>query len=69
MSIATVRGYARALAGGRMASKVDEVLPRRHLAPTLRTKVIDAAIDQLVGMVVHDVLAGQLPAGGRSMAA
>jgi hypothetical protein len=69
MSIAAIRGYARAQAGGCMTSKMDQVLLHRRLGPALRTRVMDAAIDQLVGMVVHDVLAGQLPADERSIAA
>ena len=52
-----------------MTSKLDQVLPHRYLKPALRAQVMDAAVDQLVAMVVHDVLAGQLPADERSIAA
>jgi hypothetical protein len=69
MTIAAVRGYARARASGCMAAKADQMLTERHLKSTLRARVIDAAVEQLVGMVVHDVLTGQLPADERSMAA
>jgi hypothetical protein len=69
MSIAAIRGYARAQASGLAAAKVDQILPPRHLKPAFRSSVAEAAFDQLVGMVVHDVLAGQLPADERSIAA
>ncbi len=40
-----------------------------RLKPALRARVVDAAIDQLVGLVLHDFLSGASPAGERSIAA
>jgi hypothetical protein len=36
---------------------------------TLRNRVADAAVDQLVGMLVHDFLNSAPPANARPMAA
>jgi len=69
MSIAAIRGYVRAEGGERLASKIDHILPRQNLKPALRKRVLDAATDQLIGMVLRDVLAGVTPIGQRSLAA
>ncbi len=69
MSIAAIRGYVRAEAGERLAPKIDHVLPGQNLKPALRNGALDAATDQLIGMVLHDVLAGAPALGERSLAA
>jgi len=61
MSIAVVRGYVRAQAAGCVATEVEQALARRNLKPRLRTQVAASALDQLIGMVVHDVLSEQAP--------
>src|SRR3990172_3432251 len=62
MSIAEIRGYVRAQAAGCVAGEVDQVLCRRSVKPALRSRVVDAVVDQLVNMVAHDVLSGAPPA-------
>jgi hypothetical protein len=69
MSIAAIRGYVRAQAGGCVRSKVDQIASHHGLKPALRARVTDAAIEQLVGMVLHDFLCGASLVGERSMAA
>jgi hypothetical protein len=69
MSLAEVRGYVRAQAAGCVATEVEQVLARRQLKPKLRTQVTASALDQLIGMVVHDVLCEQAPREASTMAA
>lgn len=69
MSIAAIRGYMRARSAAWIERKVEEVLFRRRCNPALRERVVDSAISQFVGMVVRDILLGELPIGERSMAA
>jgi len=69
MSVAEVRGYVRAQAAGCVATEVEQVLARRHLKPRLRAQVAASALDQLIGMVVHDVLSEQAPSEASTMAA
>ena len=47
----------------------DQLALHDRLQPALRARVVDAAIDQLVGLVLHDYLSGASPVGERSMAA
>ena len=69
MSVAEIRGYVRAQAAGYVGDEVDQVLCRRRLKPALRNRVADAAINQLVGMIAHDVLSGEPSASTRPLAA
>jgi hypothetical protein len=69
MTIAAIRGYMRAQAGGCIESKLDEVMFRRGSNPALRARVAASAIDQLVAMAVRDVLNGERPARRRLLAA
>lgn len=69
MSIAEMRGYARAQAAGCVSDEVDRVLYRRHLKPTLRSQIVDAAVDQVIGMLVHDFLSTVPPVNANTMAA
>jgi len=69
MSTASIRGYVCAYADGYIGPKTDAVLLRRGVQPTLRAAVVRAAIDQLVGMVVRDVLSIVPPAEAKSLAA
>jgi hypothetical protein len=69
MSIAAIRGYLRAQAGECVGSRVDEVLFRHRLNPSLGARVVASAISQFVGMAVHDILSEELPASKRSLAA
>ncbi len=69
MSVAEVRGYARAQAVAIVAPEVDEALVRRRLNPALRNAVLEASIDQLVALAVRDVLSEAPAPATRSMAA
>jgi hypothetical protein len=69
MSLSEIRGYARALAAGFVADQLDHSLCCHGLKPALRSRVADAAVDQLIGMVVHGILSGALPANTKPMAA
>ena len=69
MGIAEIRGYIRAQSVGCIATEVKRVLSHRRLNPNLYNRVMDAAVDQLVARVAHDVLSGELPASTRPMAA
>jgi hypothetical protein len=71
MSLAEVRGYARAQAGEYAEAEVDLVLERRQLHPSLRARVLDSAIDQLIFMTVRTLLSREpwSPAAPRSLAA
>jgi hypothetical protein len=69
MSIAEMRGYARAQAAGYVDDEVERALYRRHLKPSLRGRIADAAVEQLVGMLVHDFLSSIPPANTNTMAA
>jgi hypothetical protein len=69
MSIPAIRGYMRAQAGGCVGTRLDEVLARRRLESAMRPRVLEAAIEQLVAMVIHDVLAGAPAVNERSLAA
>lgn len=69
MSIAAIRGYVRAQAAGCVRPKVDEIASRHRLTPSMGPQVMESAIEQLVGMVLHDFLSGASPTRERSMAA
>lgn len=69
MSPAELRGYVRAQAAGFVGSEVEQAIRRRRLRIDLRSRLIDASVDQLVNMVAHDVLCGEPPARVRTMAA
>jgi hypothetical protein len=71
MSIAQVRGYARAQAAWCACDEVDRTLCERGLVlkPKVRNRVVQSAIDQLVAMVIHDVLSNQAPTGTKTIAA
>ncbi len=58
MSLAELRGYARAQAAGLVATEADRVLGRRHFQPLMRDRVLAAGVDQVVNMAVRDVLSG-----------
>jgi hypothetical protein len=69
MSIAAIRGYIRAQAGECVAAMVEQFAIHNRLKPALRARVEDAAINQLVGLVLHDFLSGVSPAEEKSLAA
>ena len=69
MTVAQIRGYVRAQATALVESEVDHVLCRHHLSPALCGEIREAALGQLVGTTIHDVLSGELPATMRTMAA
>jgi hypothetical protein len=69
MSVAEVRGYARALAEGFVVAEVDHVLDRRRLSPALRPRVVSSAVDQLVNLAVRDALSDGSSADVRPLAA
>ena len=69
MSIAQIRGYVRSHAAGCVDEEVSCSLSRRRLNPALHRRVTDAAVDQLILMLAHDILCGQLPVYTRPMAA
>jgi hypothetical protein len=69
MSIAEIRGYVSAIAAGCVGGEVDRAISGRRLKPAMRSRVADAAVDQLVRMVAHDVLAFEPQARARTMAA
>jgi len=69
MSLAELRGYVRAQAAGFVGGEVDLAICRRHLGIDLRSRLIDASVDQLVNMAAHDVLSGETPAYAKTMAA
>jgi hypothetical protein len=69
MSVAEVRGYVRALAEGFIVGEVDQVLNRRRLNPTLRLRVVAAAVDQLINLAVRDALSDAASANVRPLAA
>jgi hypothetical protein len=69
MSVAEIRGYARAHAAGLITAEVDQVLGRHSLNLALRAPVTAVGIDQLVSMAVRDAL-GEAPlADARPLAA
>ncbi len=69
MSLAELRGYARAQAAGLVAAEADRVLGRRHLKPATRDRVLAAGVNQAVNMAVRDALSGPPPAAARTIAA
>jgi hypothetical protein len=58
MTAPQIRGYVRALAAASVEAEVDRVLRRRNLSASLSGETKEAAIDQLIGGVIHDVLCG-----------
>jgi hypothetical protein len=69
MSIAEIRGYARAQAAGCVGTEVEQVFRYRRLKTALQNRVTDAAVDQLVSLIVHDVLSEPPMVIARTMAA
>jgi hypothetical protein len=69
MSIAEIRGYVSAIAAGCVDGEVSQAISHRRLKPAMRSRVTNAAVDQLVHMVAHDVLAFEPQAHARTMAA
>jgi hypothetical protein len=69
MSIAEIRGYARAHAAEYVRDEVEQALRHRRVRLELRSRIAEAAVDQLVGMVARDMLTGQTMATTRTMAA
>jgi hypothetical protein len=69
MSLAESRGYLRALAVGCVDNEVEQAICRRHLRTDLRSRLVDASVDQLINMVAHAVLTGEPPARVKTMAA
>ena len=69
MSLAELRGYARAQAAGLVAAEADRVLGHRHVRPPVRERVLAAGVDQVVNMAVRDVLCGLPVAAARPIAA
>ena len=69
MSLAELRGYARAQAAGLVAAEADRVLGRRHLRPPMRDRVLAAGVDQVVNMAVRDALSGPAADAARPIAA
>jgi hypothetical protein len=69
MSAAAIRGYVSAYASNYIGPKADVLLLRRGVDPSLRAAVVHAAIDQLVGMVIRDVLSIVPPAEAQPLAA
>ncbi|MCE5302163.1 MAG: hypothetical protein LLF97_03520 [Planctomycetaceae bacterium] len=66
MSPPEIRGYVRALAMGVVCEQLSR---ENQLKPALRGRVAEAAVDQLIGLVVHGALSGALPAKPATMAA
>jgi hypothetical protein len=69
MSVAEVRGYARALAEGAVVAEVDHVIERRRLTLALRDRVVASGVDQLVSLAVRDALSEESPVSARPLAA
>ncbi|MEN6406655.1 MAG: hypothetical protein ABFC77_09300 [Thermoguttaceae bacterium] len=66
MSPPEIRGYVRALAMGVVCERLSHA---DDVKPALRGRVAEAAVDQLIGMVVHGALSGVLPVKTATMAA
>jgi hypothetical protein len=69
MSLAEIRGYVRAQAAGYVEAEVDRAVRCGHLSRLLRSRVTDAAVDQLVCVVAHDAFIAESPMSPRTMAA
>ncbi len=69
MSIPEARGYIRARAAGIVENFATGAMERRSLRPELRPRVLEAAVDRLVGLALHDALSVAVPAGARNRAA
>lgn len=69
MSMAEVRGYLRAQAAECVAAEIDRVVRHGRLQPVLSQGVMEAAIDQLVAAVAHDVFSEQPHMAAMPMAA
>lgn len=61
MTAPQIRGYVRAQAAASVETEVDRVLRRRNLSLSLSGETKEAAINQLIGGVIHDVLCGNPP--------
>jgi hypothetical protein len=59
MSVAQIRGYARAVAPQFIGTEVDVVLRRRRAGLHLRTEVIAAAVEELIELVAADAVYAQ----------
>jgi hypothetical protein len=69
MSLAELRGYARAQAAGLVAAEADGLLGPRHLRQPQRERVLAAAIDQAVNMALRDALRAPPAEAARPLAA
>jgi hypothetical protein len=69
MSVAEVRGYARALAEGFVAPEADAAIGRRRLNPALRPQVVAVAVEQLISLAVRDSLSDAASPAVRPLAA
>ncbi|MBN1394394.1 MAG: hypothetical protein JW959_05185 [Pirellulales bacterium] len=69
MDIPEIRGYVRAQAARPLASEVERTIERHRVAPGLKGRIIEAAIVQMVGMIVRDVLGDPYMAPSEKIAA
>ena len=59
MSVPEIRGYVRAQASGLVEPEVDAALADHGIRQSLRGRMVDSAVDQLIAMVIRDVLSEQ----------
>ncbi len=69
MSVAELRGYARAQAGDLAAAEVEISLGRHRLRESVREPILMAGIEQLVELIVHDAVAEESWSAARPIAA
>jgi hypothetical protein len=69
MSIAEIRGYTTAHAGGLVENEADKSLCLQPRGSAFRSQVIDVAVKKLVAAVIHDALDVNYPIRSRMMAA
>jgi hypothetical protein len=69
MSASEIRGYAMAHAVGFVESEVDRTLCRHGRNSTLRSRVIDTAVQKIVSLVIHDAFIAASSANAQMIAA
>jgi hypothetical protein len=69
MSVAEIRGYARALAEDFILEELDMALARRRLSVAFRGRALASGVDQLVALAIRDALSEEMPLAARPMAA
>jgi hypothetical protein len=59
MSIPEIRGYVRAQASGLVEFEADAALANHDATGSLRGQIVDAALEQLIAMMIRDALSEQ----------